>query len=120
MQQTFPAGTAQRIVIFDVNGDLFVHGWGEQTIQVTTDGHIDRLQPEGDVLTIRSCTDTLELKVPVETVVEAKKIDGGVVIESVRQVEIDVIGGDTSIKTISGDVALSKIGGDAALTSIGG
>ncbi|MBV9256757.1 MAG: hypothetical protein JO215_01930, partial [Ktedonobacteraceae bacterium] len=120
MQQTFPAGTAQRIVIFDVNGDLIVHGWDQQTLQVTTDGHIDQLQPEGDALTIRSCDSSLGLNVPAETVIGARNIDGGVVIENVRQVEIDVIGGDVSIKTISGDVTVAKISGDAALTAISG
>ena len=119
MQQTFPAGTAQRIVMFDIRGDLFVHGWEQQTIQVTTDGRIDQLQPEDDTLTIRNCNNTLELMVPIETVIEAKNIKGGVVIENVRQVEADVIGGDVSIKTISGDVAVTKIGGDAAITSVG-
>ncbi len=48
--------------------------------------------------------------VPIETVIEAKNINGGVVIENVRQVEVDGIGGDVSIKTISGDVAVTKIG----------
>ncbi len=120
MQQTFPAGTAQKIVIFDVHGDLFVYGWEEQTLQVTTDGRIDQLQPEGDVLTIRNCADNLELKVPVETIIEARNIHGGVVIKNVRQVEAGVIGGDASIKEISGDVTVTKIGGDAALISIGG
>ncbi len=119
MQQTFPAGAAQRIVMFDIRGDLFVHGWEQQTIQVTTDGRIDQLQPEDDTLTIRNCNATLELMVPIETVIEAKNIKGGMVIENVRQVEADAINGDVSIKTISGDVAVTKIGGDAAITSVG-
>ena len=119
MQQTFPAGAAQRIVMFDIRGDLFVHGWEQQTIQVTTDGRIDQLQPEDDTLTIRNCNDTLELMVPLETVIEARNIKGGAVIENVRQVEADTIGGDVSIKTISGDIAITKIGGDAAITSVG-
>ena len=119
MQQTFPAGTAQRIVMLDIRGDLFVHGWEQQTIQVTTDGRIDQIQPEGDTLTIRNCNDTLELMVPVETVIEVKNIKGGVVIENIRQVEAAIIGGDVSIKMISGDVAITKISGDAAITSVG-
>ena len=120
MQQTFPAGTAQKIVIFDVSSDLAVHGWDQQTIQVTTDGRIEQLQPEGDILTIRGCDDSLELWVPVETVIGARSIDGEVTIENVREVEVDAIGGDVSVKNISGNVELEEIDGDATLTSIGG
>ena len=120
MQQTFPAGTAQKIVIFDVDGDLIVHGWDQQTIQVTSDENIEQMQPEGDVLTIRGCSDTLELLVPVETLIGVKSVDGEVAIENVRQVEVDAIGGDVSIKNISGSVELAEVDGDASLTSIGG
>ena len=120
MQQTFPAGTAQKIVIFDVDGDLIVHGWDQQTIQVTSDEGIEQMQPEGDTLTIRGCSDTLELLVPVETTIGVKSVDGEVAIDNVRQVEVDAIGGDVTIKNISGSVELAEIDGDASLTSIGG
>jgi hypothetical protein len=119
MQQTFPAGTAQRIVIFDVDGDLIVRGWDQQTIQVTSDESIELMQPEGDTLTIRGCSDTLELLVPVETTIGVKSVDGEVAIEDVRQVEVDAIGGDVTIKNISGTVELAEVDGDASLTSIG-
>jgi len=120
MQQTFPAGTAQKIVIFDVDGDLVVHGWDQQTIQVTSDENIEQIQPEGDILTVRGCSDDVELLVPVETVISARSVDGQVTIENVRQAEVDAIGGDVSIKTISGNVEVAEVDGDASLTSIGG
>src|ERR1019366_5337262 len=118
MQQTFPAGMAQKIVIFDVRGDLIIHGWEQQTLQVTTDGRLDQLQPEGDVLTIRSCDNTLELNVPFETDIDAKSVRGGAVIENVHQIEIGIISGDVSIKTISGSLKVAKIGSDAAITGV--
>src|SRR5947207_11425148 len=112
MEQTFPAGIGQRISITDVAGDLKVRGWDQQVISVTSGGDIDTLQPEGDVVMIRDCEDSLELAVPYEQIITARDIDGDVSAENVRQVELQEVNGSVSLKAITGEERLGHIDDD--------
>ncbi len=118
MQQTFPAGTGQRISIADVAGDLKVRGWDQQVISVTSDGEIGTLQPEGDVVMIHDCEDSLELAVPYEQIITARDIDGDVSAENVRQVELQEVNGNVSLKAITGEVMLGHIDGDLVVEEV--
>src|SRR5260370_35725589 len=119
MQQTFPAGTGQRISIADVAGDLKVRGWDQQVISVTSDGEIGTLQPECDVVMSHDCEDSLELAVPYEQIITARDIDGDVSAENVRQVELQEVNGNVSLKAITGEVMLGHIDGDLAIEEVG-
>lgn len=118
MQQTFPAGTGQRISIANVAGDLKVRGWDQQVISITSDGDIGTLQPEGDIVTIHDCEDSLELAVPYEQIITARNIDGDISAENVRQVELQEISGNVSLKAITGEVRLGHIDGDLVVEDV--
>ncbi len=136
MEQTFPAGATQRIVIADVAGDLKVQGWDQQSIKVSTDAHIDILQLEGDALIISGCKDDLALAVPYEAIISARNIKHDVSIENVRQATLQDISSDLRVAkvttvhiegNIKGDVMLveasqvngGSVNGDLRLQSIG-
>ena len=120
MQQSFEAGTAQRIVISRLEEALRVHGREQQTIQVSSEGSIATLQVEGDTLIISGCQETLELTVPYETIISASRLKDKVSIENVRQVEVRDGKDDIIIENIQGDVSISDIAGSVVLKSIGG
>jgi len=119
MQQVFPAGTVQRVLITDVHGNLSIAGWEQQTMQVVSSGNSAVMQPEGDVLLINDCEDSLELQVPFETIIIASKIDGDVHIEQVRQIELRTVNGDIDVRDINGTLLLTKVKGDVTLNEIG-
>lgn len=120
MQQTFPAGTAQRIVINKVRDNLSVYGWDQQTIQVDASGQIEQLQPEGDALIITASSDSLKLHVPFETIIIAHSVRGDAKVEGVRQVDLMEVSGDVGVKHIGGNVSLTHIHGDTGLNEIDG
>src|SRR5581483_3918815 len=118
MQQTFPAGTAQRVLITSISGDLNVQGWDQQTIQVDAEGNIEHMQPEGDTLMIHVSTGSLKLQVPIETVIVAQDVQGDTRIEGVRRAEISEVHGDVVIKNIRESTALTNVRGDTNLNAI--
>jgi hypothetical protein len=118
MQQAFPPGTAQRVLITSVSGDLNVYGWDQQTIQVDAGGKIEHMQPEGDTLTIHVSTDSLKLQVPIETVIVAQDVRGDTRIEGVRRAELSEARGDVGIKNIRESAALTNVKGDTSLNDI--
>ncbi len=120
MQQTFEAGTAQRIALTRLEDTLRVRGWEQQSIQVSSKGPIATLQVEGDTLVISGCQESLELAVPYETIISASRLQDKVSIENVRQVEIRESKDDIAIEGIQGDVNISNIAGSVVLKNIKG
>src|SRR5690242_6197218 len=114
MQQTFPAGTAQRVLITSISGDLNVYGWDQQTIQIDAKGHVEQMQPEGDTLMIHVSSDSLKLQVPVETIVVAQDVHGGTRIEGIRRAEISEVHGDVGVKNIRESASLTNVNGDTS------
>lgn len=117
MQRTIPAEAVQRILLSEIGGGLSVRGWGQQNIMIKADDELAVVQPEGDALTLRSCSDSLELWIPFEVGISAKDIGDDVIVENVRQVELRDVGGDVSLKNVHGDVTISNIGGDLEVIS---
>ncbi len=106
MQQMFPADTIHRVVLSAVNGDLNIHGWEEQSIQVETDDQSAETQVEGDTLMMGNIKDSLTVWVPVEIAVHVGSIGNDTTIENVREVTIGDIGNGASLS----EIALVKIG----------
>lgn len=115
MQQTFPAGTAQKIAISNIADNLYIKGLEQQTINVETKDALARLQPEGDTLYIDGCEGSLKLMVPFETLIMATNVDGNVRIENVLQVELRTINDDVALRDIGGNILLEGISGDVDL-----
>src|ERR1700704_2049191 len=109
MQQTFPAGTAQKIAISNIADNLYIKGLEQQTINVETKDALARLQPEGDTLYIDGCEGSLKLMVPFETLIMATNVDGNVQIENVLQVELRTINDDVALRDIGGSILLEGI-----------
>jgi hypothetical protein len=118
MQQTFPARTGQRISIANVAGDLKVRGWDQQVISITSDGDVGTLQSEGDIVTIHDCEGSLELAVPYEQIITARDIAGDVSTANVRQVELQEVSGNVSLKAITGEVRLGHVDGDLVVEDV--
>lgn len=118
MQQTFSADAIQQIIIADIDGDLSVRGWDQQTIMVECDAHISCIQPEGNTFMIKDCEDSLELSVPFEIILRANNIHGDVLIENIQQAELNNVHGDININSIHSDVSLNNIGGDVTLNNL--
>ncbi len=119
-QQTFPASTASSVVMTQVYGDLEARAWDEQTIKIETDGHVDGLSQEGNVLRIVGCHSDIELWVPVDATISATSVSGDATIEGVRRVELKDVSGDVELKDIGGDAELENIAEAAVITDVGG
>lgn len=122
VQQTFSVGAAPRVVITRVGGDLSVRTWREQAISVDTesDGTVGGIHQEGDTLTIVECDSDIELLVPEDTGIKTANIQGDVLVDGVRRVELENISGDATIRNISGDAGLENIGDAVDLTNLSG
>lgn len=115
---TFPA--AQKIVISDVDGDLTIRGWDQQTIQVESDDEISRLRLQGDSLLVSDTDGSVALSVPYETIIVAKDINGNAMIENVRRVDLKDIENDATLQRIHGDVILADIGSVVSISEVRG
>jgi len=119
-QQTFSVGEMPRVTMTRVKGDLTVHSWGQQEVQIETDGRVGGIQQEGDALMIMDCTSDLELMVPANASIKVSVVNGDVAISGVRQVELENASGDVEIRDIAGDAALEHVSEAVTLTNIGG
>ncbi len=116
-QQTFPfgEGTAPRVVISHVEGDLVVRRWGEQAIKLETGGRLSQLYQEGDTLVLSRSDDDIDLWVPGNGSVSASDVDGDVSIEGIQRVELTNINGDTDLEDISEAIVLARVNGDLSV-----
>ena len=106
-QQTFTVGEMPRVIMTRVKGDLTVHAWDQQEVQVETDGRaVGGIQQEGDALTIMDCNSDLELMVPTDASIKVSVVNGDVEISGVRRVELENASGDVEVKDIAGDAEL--------------
>ena len=119
-QQTFTVGEMPRVIMTRVKGDLTVHAWGQQEVQIETDGRVGGIQQEGDALMIMDCTSDLELIVPTDASIKVSVVNGDVEISGVRRVELENASGDVEVRDIAGDAALENVGEAVTLTNIGG
>src|SRR6266852_4793329 len=119
-QQTFTVGIAPRVSLTQVQGDLTVRVWQEQSISIETDGSVAGLQQEGNTLAIIDCDDDILLVVPADAGIKATNVTGDVTIDGVRRVALENVAGDATIKNISGDAGLENIGEAVDLTNLGG
>lgn len=117
-QQTFAVGTAPRIVISYLSGDLSVDVWDERSIAVETDGTVNRLYQEGDALIISNCDEDVELKVPSDCAIEAEHIEGSVNISGVRRVELSHVSDDVELEDISEIVEAQRLEADVTISNV--
>jgi hypothetical protein len=131
--QTAPAGTAKRLVIDNLRGNITVTGGdgsdvrvdGQQTIRAYDKNAADgvnrqtslKLVPEGDALYLRATEPsnsdparlsvTLDIRVPRNLNVEARGRSGDLTINSLT--------GDVDISSQRGEIRLEDVGGNARL-----
>src|SRR5579884_161851 len=108
MQQTFPAGEAQRLSISDIKGDVTVRGWDQQTIQIESNAEIERLQPAGGTFAIHDGHGAVSLQVPFEIQVTARDVGGTVTLENVRRADLSDIH-NVVVSGISGEVIVKDV-----------
>src|SRR5437870_1591059 len=113
MEQTFPAGSIQRIALSKIEGTVRVHGGGEQEFRVKTGGRLNTFQPEGTTLTINGCDDDIEIWASSETTLAARDIEGDVRVEGISSVLLGDIEGDVGVRNLgSGEVNIQDVSGD--------
>src|SRR5256885_14607720 len=121
MEQTFPAGTIQKIVLSNIEGDLRVQNGGSQEIRVKSGGRISTFQPEGTTLTINGCDDDIEIWATNETAVMARDIDGDAQISGINSALLGDVSGDVTVRNLGGgDVNIQDVEGDVTIESVGG
>ena len=113
-EQTLPA--TQKVMITDINGDLRIHGWEQQTLQMKSDGQVEEQRQDGDMLLLGGHNGSLELWVPFETIIDARDIAGTVTIENVRQAELRDIDDDVVVHNVSTVRTRDDLMGDATFT----
>jgi hypothetical protein len=120
MRQTFPVNREPRIVIERAAGDLAVSSWDAGSIGIETEGDFGELFQQENTLYIRDCDDDLVLRVPIDTDVRAKMVEGDVSIKQVRRAELHSIAGDVLLEHIGEGVDVELIGEAVAVANCSG
>lgn len=120
MQQTFPVNKESKVVLERIQGDLKVSAWDSGFIGIEASGHIGTLYQEGDTLLVKDCEDDLLLRVPGDCEIRAEMVEGDVMIQQVRRVELHAIQGDVVLERIGVGVDIELIGEAILLANIGG
>jgi hypothetical protein len=145
MSRTISAGSAPKIVIENIGGDLSLVGWESDETLLKADDDEMRFEQNGDEVRV-SCDDDISIRVPkaasvniqniggdasirgVMGAIEIKEISGDVSIRDVDSVAIDTIQSDFSlrgakghlfIKEANSDVSIRVIAGNVTLESVG-
>ncbi|MBV9689698.1 MAG: hypothetical protein JO202_08290 [Ktedonobacteraceae bacterium] len=113
-EQTLPV--TQKIIITDINGDLHLHGWEQQRLQMKSDGEVEEQRQDGDTLLLGGYDGSLELWMPFETSIDASDIAGTVTIENVRQVELRDLDDDVVVHNVSAVRTRDDLMGDATFS----
>src|SRR5215216_203115 len=92
--QTFPAGTAPRIVLNGCSCDLDIEVWDERAIEVETDGSVNRLSQTDEALVIENVDDDLRLRVPADAEVLIDDVGGGLKARGFGALTLGDVGGD--------------------------
>ncbi|MEP7188257.1 MAG: hypothetical protein ABI901_03575, partial [Roseiflexaceae bacterium] len=116
--QTFPAGTAPRIVLNGCSGDLDIEVWDERTIKLDTDGAISQLGQTDEALVIEDVDDDLRLHVPADAEVLIDQVGGDLTARGFRALTVGEAGGDVEIEDIDGPVRLENVGGDVEVHAV--
>jgi hypothetical protein len=117
-ERIFPAGAAPRVTLQQIDGDVQIEVWDEQTIKVRYDDDIRELHQEGEALFIDGCDGDIELFVPAATELMLMNIEGDIEIEGVRQVELSVASSDVELRDISQRARLEGIDGDLEVANV--
>lgn len=101
LKKILHAGSASKVRITAVSGDLRVTGWDRDEISAKTDGDMLDLVLGGDEATI-TCDSDLILSIPRRL-----------------PLEIEDVSGDADVRELPGGVSLREINGDLALRMVG-
>ena len=141
-QQSFSVGQSPRVVIRNLQGNLSVRPWQEQSIhvRVAEDAPIAaQIYQEGDAVFINGAERDIELTVPyikkgflgtatVSTDISITDASGTIMMENVGNVELMNIGRDVDLTKVEKSLRATNVatlrerkgvGGDAILTSVG-
>lgn len=100
MSKTISAGRTPKIIIDNIGGDLSLVGWEGDDILLKGDDDEMRFKQDGEQVKI-SCDDDISLRVP-----------------KAASVQINMIGGDASIRGVMGGIELKEIGGDLSIRDV--
>jgi len=126
-EQRFPAGSAPRVRIGRLSGDLRVAVWDDDTILVAAAGQVQELYQEGDEVVITSAGD-LDLQLPARAVVSAAACEGDVTAAGVRELTLERVAGDLctsgvaslAVEQVAGDVRVAELAARLSAGRVGG
>ncbi len=137
MSRTISAGSAPKILIETVGGDLSLVGWDSDEVLLKGDDDEIRFQQNGEEVKI-SCDDDISIRVPKTASVhiqhisgdasirgvlggiELKEISGDLSIRDVDSVSIDTIESDFSLRGAKGSLYVKKAQSDVSIREVGG
>ena len=116
MTRPIHVGTAPRINIGSVGGDLSIVGWDGEDLLVKADDDDARVENKNGEVSLSSAGD-LSLRIPKAAYLLLQSADGDVAIRGVTgDIELKEVDGDLSIRE-AGSVAVDTVTGDFSLRS---
>lgn len=117
-RREFPAGSAPRIIIGEVGGDLDVRVWDERQIAIETDeGSLGAVR-EGDALAIEWAESDVRMWLPSGAELSVEKVRGDAAIAGVRALSLGDVRGDLELRDIAEPVRLRSVHGELEAASI--
>ena len=100
-RRTLAVGEKLTLLIKEVPGDLRLTGWRESQIKAKTNGNLLELFGDGEQVTL-SCDNDLIVSVPQNA-----------------EIQINLVGGDASLRVLDGLLKVKQVEGDLALRNVG-
>ncbi len=101
LKKTIPAGSASKVFIKSVDGDLRVTGWDRDEVSAKSDGDVLDLLMGAQEITI-TCDSDLILSIPRRLALDLVAVSG--------DADLRELPGGISIRSIEGDLALRMVG----------
>lgn len=101
MSRMISAGTAPRVIVDRIGGDISVVGWEGSEILIKADDEDLSVEQNGDEIRL-SCEDDISLRLPKASTLTFTLIAGDAAVRGVS--------GDISIRTINGDLSMRDVG----------
>ncbi|MEX2162370.1 MAG: hypothetical protein WD751_10720 [Anaerolineales bacterium] len=115
-----PAGESPLLKIENVAGSLQVKGWDEQVIRIDVDSEEHLEYRFKDDTLILSCESDCMLRVPEQSELHIKSVDGDAYVNGLEgKVRVDQVGGSLNLKTV-GEAALGNIDGNLTARNVEG
>lgn len=110
LKKTIPAGSASKVLLKAVDGDLRVTGWDRDEVAAKTDGDVLDMLMGAKEITI-TCDSDLILSIPRRLALDLLAVSG--------DTDLRELPGGISVRSIEGDLSLRMVGAVSVGTAMG-